>query len=104
MASKKKVEAGEALEKEQAAGAFAGSEGFVDKTPNENYSVAGVTAGKPTPETMDKGRAPLREAQPGLPAAHAPLKEKLSAGEEQDRADETEAMEAGEAADAAGKE
>lgn len=23
----------------------------VDKTPNENYTVAGVTAGKPTPET-----------------------------------------------------
>lgn len=23
----------------------------VDKTPNENYTVAGVTSGKPTPET-----------------------------------------------------
>jgi hypothetical protein len=23
----------------------------VDTTPNENYTVAGVTAGKPTPET-----------------------------------------------------
>lgn len=23
----------------------------VDKTPNENYTVAGVVAGKPTPET-----------------------------------------------------
>ncbi len=23
----------------------------VDETPNENYTVAGVTAGKPTPET-----------------------------------------------------
>lgn len=25
----------------------------VDKTPNENYTVAGVVAGKPTPETTD---------------------------------------------------
>ncbi|WP_156369800.1 hypothetical protein [Arthrobacter sp. Leaf145] len=32
---------------------FVGEE--VDKTPNENYSVAGVTAGKPTPETT-KGK------------------------------------------------
>lgn len=23
----------------------------VDETPNENYTIAGVTAGKPTPET-----------------------------------------------------
>lgn len=28
---------------------FYGTE--VDQTPNENYSVAGVTSGKPTPET-----------------------------------------------------
>lgn len=28
---------------------FIGTE--VDPTPNENYTVAGVTAGKPTPET-----------------------------------------------------
>lgn len=27
----------------------------VDKTPNENYTIAGVTAGKPTPET-EKGK------------------------------------------------
>lgn len=26
----------------------------VDKTPNENYTVAGVLAGKPTPETESK--------------------------------------------------
>lgn len=26
----------------------------VDKTPNENYTVAGVLAGKPTPETDGK--------------------------------------------------
>jgi NADPH-dependent glutamate synthase beta subunit-like oxidoreductase len=30
---------------------FRGTE--VDTTPNENYTVAGVTAGKPTPETDD---------------------------------------------------
>lgn len=27
-----------------------------DKTPNENYTVQGVTAGKPTPET-DRGKS-----------------------------------------------
>lgn len=27
----------------------------VDKTPNENYTVAGVIAGKPTPETESTG-------------------------------------------------
>lgn len=37
-----------AVDKETAQG-FWGVE--VDKTPNENYTVAGVTAGKPTPET-----------------------------------------------------
>lgn len=26
----------------------------VDPTPNENYTVGGVTSGKPTPETDDK--------------------------------------------------
>lgn len=36
------------LAEEQKAG---GRGAFVDPTPNENYSVAGVTAGKPTPET-----------------------------------------------------
>lgn len=29
----------------------------VDPTPNENYTVAGVTAGKPTPETDEKAAA-----------------------------------------------
>lgn len=29
----------------------------VDPTPNENYSVEGVTSGKPTPETDEKARA-----------------------------------------------
>jgi hypothetical protein len=36
------------LDKEQAQG-FRGTE--VDQTPNENYSVSGVTSGAPTPET-----------------------------------------------------
>jgi hypothetical protein len=34
----------------------------VDPTPNENYTVAGVTAGKPTPETDDKAAADARRA------------------------------------------
>jgi hypothetical protein len=34
----------------------------VDPTPNENYTVAGVTSGKPTPETDDKARTKAREA------------------------------------------
>lgn len=34
---------------EEAAKGFVGVE--VDETPNENYTVAGVLAGKPTPET-----------------------------------------------------
>lgn len=37
---------------EEAKQGFAGVE--VDDTPNENYTVAGVTAGKPTPETSGK--------------------------------------------------
>jgi carbamate kinase len=28
-----------------------------DPTPNENYSVAGVTSGAPTPETVNKGQS-----------------------------------------------
>lgn len=28
----------------------------VDDTPNENYTVAGVTSGAPTPETTDKNK------------------------------------------------
>lgn len=38
----------------------------VDPTPNENYTVDGVTAGKPTPETDDKLRAKARKASSGL--------------------------------------
>ena len=53
MAKDKTTDAGEAdvqaavdAEVEQG---FVGTE--VDPTPNENYTVAGVTSGKPTPET-----------------------------------------------------
>jgi hypothetical protein len=38
---------------------FRGTE--VDPTPNENYTVAGVVAGKPTPETDEKTRQAARE-------------------------------------------
>lgn len=34
----------------------------VDPTPNENYTVAGVTAGKPTPETDEALAAEAHEA------------------------------------------
>lgn len=34
----------------------------VDPTPNENYTVAGVTSGKPTPETDQKARAAAVDA------------------------------------------
>ena len=34
-----------------------------DPTPNENYTVAGVTAGKPTPETDAKLAAEARTAR-----------------------------------------
>ena len=39
---------------------FVGDE--VDQTPNENYTVAGVTSGKPTPETTSAPAAKVREA------------------------------------------
>lgn len=41
----------------------AGHRGFTpDITPNENYTVAGVTAGKPTPETDPELAAKIRQA------------------------------------------
>ena len=57
MAAAEKKDAGvasvqEKFDKINAQG-FVGEE--VDKTPNENYTVAGVTSGKPTPETT-KGK------------------------------------------------
>lgn len=38
---------------------FRGTE--VDTTPNENYTVAGVTSGKPTPETDDDQAEKVRK-------------------------------------------
>lgn len=35
----------------------------VDPTPNENYTVAGVTSGAPTPETDDQQARKARDAQ-----------------------------------------
>lgn len=34
----------------------------VDPTPNENYTVSGVTSDKPVPETDEKTRAEARKA------------------------------------------
>lgn len=38
----------------------------VDPTPLENYTLAGVTSGKPTPETDEKAAAKAREAVASL--------------------------------------
>lgn len=37
----------------------------VDPTPLENYTVDGVTSGKPTPETDDKAAAEARQSSSG---------------------------------------
>ncbi len=42
---------------------FLGEE--ADPTPNENYTVEGVVAGKPTPETDDKVRRAAEDAARG---------------------------------------
>lgn len=34
----------------------------VDPTPNENYTLSGVTSGKPTPETDEKAASKAAEA------------------------------------------
>lgn len=56
-------------EQVQKAGAQENEQGFrgreVDPTPNENYSVAGVTSGKPTPETDQKAAEKARQALAG---------------------------------------
>lgn len=39
---------------------FAGTE--ADPTPNENYTVSGVTSGKPTPETDAEAAKKAKEA------------------------------------------
>ena len=49
------------MSNEQQVGAIA-PEGFPDPTPNENYTVAGVTAGAPTPETDKAAEQAAREA------------------------------------------
>ncbi len=49
----------EAVDQETEQG-FRGVE--VDPTPNENYTLKGVTAGKPTPETDEKAAAKAAEA------------------------------------------
>ena len=38
----------------------------VDPTPLENYTIAGVTSGAPTPETDEKAAAKARDAASGL--------------------------------------
>lgn len=52
-------EVAEKLQEEQEQG-FRGV--AVDPTPNENYTVEGVTSGKPTPETDDDARADASKA------------------------------------------
>lgn len=64
MTEKKTEDAGqdevqETVDAEEAQG-FRGTK--VDPTPNENYSVAGVLAGKPTPETDEKAKAKADKA------------------------------------------
>jgi hypothetical protein len=46
---------------EETAQGFRGVE--VDPTPNENYTIAGVTKGAPTPETDDEAAEAARKAQ-----------------------------------------
>jgi hypothetical protein len=62
MASKKESPEGrvqDAVDEETDRG-FNGTE--VDPTPNENYTLQGVTSGKPTPETDEKTAAKAAEA------------------------------------------
>lgn len=70
---------GERIEQEQKQG-FRGTE--VDPTPNENYTVAGVTSGAPTPET-DAGLARdiRKEMGLGLSPLEAAEREKKQRGE-----------------------
>lgn len=64
MASKKSTDHGQS-EVEQTIGAEV-DQGFrgekVDPTPNENYTVDGVTSGKPTPETDAESAEAARAA------------------------------------------
>jgi hypothetical protein len=59
---------------------FRGTE--VDPTPNENYTVAGVTSGAPTPETDAAHAAEVRKTTgTGLSALEAADLEKTQRGE-----------------------
>ncbi|MGW4505696.1 hypothetical protein ACWENO_13755 [Streptomyces sp. NPDC004436] len=64
--SKSTPTADEAVQKAQKAFDKAQEQGFfgveTDPTPNEHYSVAGVTAGQPTPETNEEAAAEARKA------------------------------------------
>lgn len=54
----------------------------VDPTPNENYTVAGVTSGKPTPETnVELAKNVRQETGTGLSALEAASREKEKRGE-----------------------
>lgn len=57
-AEKSSKQVDKVIHKENAQG-FVGTE--VDSTPNENYTIAGVIKGKPTPETDDKAAAQARK-------------------------------------------
>jgi hypothetical protein len=59
-ADKSTAEAQAKVDEDQARG-FRGVE--VDPTPNENYTIAGVTSGAPTPETDDNAAETARKAQ-----------------------------------------
>lgn len=59
---------------------FRGTE--VDSTPNENYTVAGVTSGAPTPETdVESAKAVRKDTGIGLSALEAADREKSQRGE-----------------------
>jgi hypothetical protein len=67
------------IDQEQSQG-FRGVE--VDPTPNENYTVAGVTSGAPTPETdVDSAKDVRGSTGLGLSALEAADREKTQRGE-----------------------
>ena len=65
MADKKASDDAEAKEVQENMDAVL-SQGYIgteiDTTPNENYTVKGVTSGKPTPETDEKQADAVRQA------------------------------------------
>ena len=67
MAARKDNDQTAAQEQVQAVADKETEQGFrgieVDPTPNENYTVAGVTSGKPTPETDDDAAEEARKAR-----------------------------------------